>query len=119
MAYSPIKPCGECGREYNHVALSACPECNVTSGSGIEREQISPEVKANLDLIAAQKKTTHAVRATVIILQFFMLNLFLIGIWFIFGFSNNLLLVIINCLLWIIGAIRTLYLARVEFEKSE
>jgi hypothetical protein len=71
-----------------------------------------------MELIDAQAKTTHAIRAVVVILQFFMLNLFLFGVWVIFGISDNIFLLVINCLLWLFGAIRTLYLARVEFDKS-
>jgi hypothetical protein len=114
-----IFPCDECGRTYNHVLLNSCPECQVTSGSGSRKYEIDPDRKAHLEIIGAQAKTTHAMRAAVIILRFFMLNLFLIGLWVIFGTSNNVFLIVINCILWLIGAIRTLYLASEEFKKSE
>ena len=113
-----IYPCDECGRNYNHVLIDSCPGCQATSGSGARRYEVSADREAHLQIIAAQAKTTHALRAAVIILRFFMLNLFLIGLWVFFGTSDNLVLVVINSILWIIGAIRTIYLAGEEFKLS-
>lgn len=115
MSVGAIKPCEECGRNYNHVALDSCPGCNATNGSGTNRFVVSPERKDHLELIRAQDRTTHALRAIVIILRFFMANLFLVGSWVIFGFSSNPAVVVIACLIWIAAAWVTLYQADKEF----
>jgi hypothetical protein len=69
MSYSPVKPCEQCGREYNHVALNSCPECNVTEGSGkFSGHKPSPEEQGNILLEKIQQgvdRTTFAVRAVV------------------------------------------------------
>ena len=84
MAYSPIKPCSDCGREYNHVALSACPECNVTEGSG-SRDKYQPseteEANAILEKIRqGVDRTTFAVRAVVSLTAILILTSGVIGL---------------------------------------
>ena len=120
-----VYPCETCGRMYNHAVLKQCPGCASQAESEPNKRETqgalfkdNRDEKGHIELINAQAKTTHAIRAVVLILQFFMLNLFLFGVWVIFGISDNIFLLVINCLLWLFGAIRTLYLARVEFDKS-
>ena len=114
-----IYPCEECGRTYNHVLLSECPSCRRTVGSSADSLEIESQRLAHLELIGAHAKTTHAIRAVVLILRFFMLNLFLVGLWVMFGVSDNAFLIFLNCALWLTGAIITLYRSAKEFERSE
>ena len=115
------RPCSSCGFSYNHVLLSACPKCS-PSKDFVEAETPKVEVKPFFENrqmpLSDQAKTTHAIRAVVIILRFFLVNLFWIGIWVIFGVSQNPFWVIVMCLAWLVGAVMTFYQADKEFHKS-
>lgn len=72
MAYNAVKPCKDCGRPYNQIALAACPECSVEEGSGITRRTSSKtptQTDSSEDLLKqillGVNRTTYAVRAVV------------------------------------------------------
>lgn len=68
------------------------------------------------------QKTTqnnHATRAVVVILRFFMANLFIFGTWIILGFPKEPVIIVIMCTAWLVAAIFTLIGADKEFSKSE
>ena len=122
---STLKTCEVCRRDYNNVRLSECPFCAANKKSEIESETTpsgdtnSYLIRELSELIKVQKKTTHATRAVVIILRFFMANLFMVGMWIIFGVSQNFIMILISCLVWIIGAVGTLVRSGNEFSQSE
>ena len=94
---------------------------NVVSSDS--RKSLEDLVASQNELLAEQAristKNTHATRAAVVILRFFMANLFIFGVWFILGFPKEIFWVIVLCLTWLTGAIMTLISADKEYRKSE
>jgi len=66
-------PCNQCGRFYRADLISKCPGCAATSqAKAVEKRPVGETPRANSstettleDLVRAQNRTTHAVRAFV------------------------------------------------------
>jgi hypothetical protein len=70
---TPPVPCNQCGRFYRADLISKCPGCAAISQSkGVEKPPVGEMPRVNSssettleDLVRAQNRTTHAVRAFV------------------------------------------------------
>jgi hypothetical protein len=126
MAYSPVKPCKDCGRPYNQIALAACPECSVEDGSGLTRRtsrQTSTYTESSEDLLKqvllGVNRTTYAVRAVVSLTAILIITS---GIVFLLQLltaaiattDNDTLVGFLNFLSFV-GAIVGIYLAYSQF----
>ncbi|MEN9993208.1 MAG: hypothetical protein RLY83_778 [Actinomycetota bacterium] len=98
------------------VASESSPPAVTSKTSTTQSNELIEAIERQ---IAATNRTTHATRAIVIILQFFMANVLLFGSWFLFGSPNNVMVALIFLAIWVVGAIVTAVRSGRALSKSE